>query len=162
MSKPVVPPINAWCERLGIGAPRVEDLVGRPNVKLLHLVVCALLERGTAMTLDELAERLLRAGAVAASGDMRVSITKGRRAPVLLESDGRFALDLASEELDLMLFLPMKLRGPKVAFEPRVKAVPPVLPGPEVPARREEIAPRALPPDADGGTRAETARAERP
>jgi hypothetical protein len=53
---------NALCQRLGLGAIRVDVAREWNNVKLLHLMVLALLERGDPMTLEEIATRLREAG----------------------------------------------------------------------------------------------------
>ncbi len=68
---------NRYCERVGLASvPRVEDVLDRDEVTLFHLMVVALLERGRPMTVEEIAERLTEAGAVARSGDMVLSLKK--------------------------------------------------------------------------------------
>lgn len=66
---------NRYCERVGLSSvPRVEDVLGRNEVNLFRLIVVALLERRGPMAVEEIAERLTDAGAIAESGDMVLSL----------------------------------------------------------------------------------------
>lgn len=130
---------NRYCERVGLtSVPRVQDVLGRDEINLFHLMVVALLERGGPMTVEEIAERLTGAGAVAGSGDLVLSLEKAwhGREPVYREPDGRPGLNLSSSELDRVVWR-AGLRPPRFpAPEPPPE---PVLPGGDVPLSEEEL-----------------------
>ena len=68
---------NRYCERIGLmRVPRVQDVLGRSEMNLFHLMVVTLLERGGPMTAEEIAERLTEAGAIAGSGEMVLSLKR--------------------------------------------------------------------------------------
>jgi hypothetical protein len=95
---------NRYCERVGlVSVPCVEDVLDRDDVNLFHRMVVALLARGRPMTVEEIAERLAEAGAIARSGDLVLSLKKAwhGREPVCRDPDGRLGLNLSSSELDL-------------------------------------------------------------
>lgn len=138
------PPGNRYCARLGLDpVPRVEDALARPGIKLFHLVVVALLERGGPMPLEAVVERL--AAAVARRDDLRLSVVKAwhGRPPVVREPDGRLALDLSSSEssseLEWVLLETWLARRRPVPAPPPVPPPDPVLPGEEAPLTAEEL-----------------------
>jgi hypothetical protein len=116
-----------YATRLGIPRPRIEDLVGRPGVKLFHLMVVALIERSGPMRLDEIARRLEEAGLARPHPDLERSLLKAWHGlpPVHRDPAGRFSLDLWSDDLDLLLFM-IGLRPPHVAPSPEPPRVEPV------------------------------------
>jgi hypothetical protein len=124
---PTPPPVPYW-QQLGVDRPQIEPHVGRRDVKLFHLLVLALLEHGGPTPLETLARRLASAGVTVPSGDLTASLKKAWHGlpPVLRDPDGRFALDLTSDELDWLLLL-FKLRGPRF---PPLPAIPPPPPEP--------------------------------
>ena len=110
------PERNSYCERLGLPVPRLEDVVDRKQVRLFHLMVAALLERGRPMGLDDLAERLRAAGVVAGSGDLALSLKKAWHGmePVYRDAQGHFGLNLSSAALEYILRT-AGLRAPRFA-----------------------------------------------
>lgn len=93
---------NRYCARVGlVSVPCVEDALGRRDVTLFHLMVVALLERGRPMTVEEIAERLTEAGAVARSGDMVQALKRAwhGREPVCRDPRGGLGLNLLSSQL---------------------------------------------------------------
>lgn len=130
---------NRYCERIGLlGVPRVQDVLGRDEMNLFHLMVVTLLERGGPMTVEEIAERLTDAGAIAGSGDMVLSLKKAwhGREPVHRDPDGRLALNLSSSELDRMVWHAGLRPSRFPALEPPPE---PVLPPDDVPLTEEEL-----------------------
>ena len=121
-------PANDWCKALGIDAPRVDLVVGHPAANTFALLLVALLERGAAMTLAEVAIRLARAGV---DSEERVLLSLKRckpgRPPVYRDGD-RYHLDPHDDELDLWAFR-LGLRPPRF-----VRATPPAQPNPPPPA----------------------------
>ena len=55
---------NSYCERLDLPVPSVEQVAAKPGVKLFHLMVVTLLERGEPLPLIAIAKRLRVAGVV--------------------------------------------------------------------------------------------------
>ena len=53
---------NPYCEQLGIPVPRLEDVKDHTDANTYALLIVSLLERGDAMTLEELAQRFEQAG----------------------------------------------------------------------------------------------------
>jgi hypothetical protein len=141
-------PANAYCERLGIAVPSVEDVLDRmkkPN--LFHLLIAVLVERGAPMTLNEVADRLLVAGFERATGDMVLSLQKAWRGrePVFRDPDQRLRLDLGHPEMDLILFR-AGMRGARAVVPPEtaVAPAPPASPmtppvGEDVPLTEDEL-----------------------
>lgn len=97
---------NRYCSHLDVLVPRVEDYVGRHEVRLFHLMVVALLEQGEPLSIEAIAARLMAAGAWAPSGDMVHSLKKAWHGmePVYRDSDGRMGLNLSSSELRILSF----------------------------------------------------------
>ncbi|MCI0586592.1 MAG: hypothetical protein L0323_07105 [Planctomycetes bacterium] len=111
---------NLTCDWLGIGVPRLEESAARAGTRLTDLAVLALLERGAAMSLEELAERIEGAGA-RRSGDLGRAILRswGGRLPLRRDSAGKFHLDLFAWELIQALYRTRLLRYPREsAVEP--------------------------------------------
>lgn len=129
---------NLYCERLGLPVPRLEDVVHRKQIRLFHLMVVALLERGRPMGLGDLAGRLNSAGVVAASGDLALSLTKAWHGsqPVYRDAEGNFGLNLSSAALESILWT-AGLRAPRFA----APAPPPVpaQPADEIPLSENEL-----------------------
>jgi hypothetical protein len=92
---------DGYCELIRIPTPSLDDLAGRRDVKLFHLMVVALLERGGPMSIDELADRLDDAGVLVPTDDLRMSLSKAWHGlkPIYRAPDGRFALELEDFEL---------------------------------------------------------------
>lgn len=105
---------NPYCEVLGIEVPRLEVVKERREANTFALLITAILERGSAMTLAEAAERFASAG-VAPVERALVSLRRCRpgRAPVYRDGE-LYELDPHDAELDLWLFR-LGLRPPKFA-----------------------------------------------
>lgn len=75
------------------------------NTKLFHLLVATLLEHGAPMDLDQIIDRLERAGVQSGSTKLSTSVKRawrGRR-PVYRIDESRVGLDVAAPELDRIL-----------------------------------------------------------
>ena len=121
---------NRYCHSLGIDVPKLETTLASRDASAYSLLIAALLERGGAMTLIEVAERFEEAGVAPAEDALR-SLKRCRpaRAPVYRDGDD-YHLDLQDDELDLWAFR----LGLKPANFPRLRVVrpePEPLPGPE-------------------------------
>lgn len=130
---------NRYCERAGLQAtPCVEEVLASIEGNLLMWMVVALLERGSPMTVEEMAERLTRAGVVPRSGDMVLSLKKAwhGREPIHRAPDGRLGLNLSSPELGRVLWKAC-LRPPRFPV-PEPLPEPPQ-PGNDVPLTMDEI-----------------------
>jgi len=130
---------NRYCERVGLASvPCVEDVLDRDEVSLFHLMVVALLERGRPMTVEQIAERLTEAGAVARSGDMVLALKRAwhGREPVFRDPRGGLGLNLSSSELDRMMWH-AGLRPPR--FQPPEPPPEPAQPGDEAPLTENEL-----------------------
>ena len=107
---------TTYTERLGIGRPVLEDLAGRPELKLIDLLVACLFERGGPMAPQEVAERLAGLGVTARTGDLVLSLKRSAAgvASVFRDEEGRFcfALDCPQHELRRRL-LQLGVREPK-------------------------------------------------
>ena len=103
---------NHYCDRLDQPVPRLEEFVGRRDIKLFDLMVVALLEHGAPLSSELLAARLTAAGVKSATGDMAYSLKKAWHGmePVYRDADGRWGLNLSSSELKHRLFR-LELRG---------------------------------------------------
>lgn len=129
----------SYCERLGIPRPNLEAVAEDPRVKLFHLMVVALLERGEPMTLGEIADRLARAGVESNIVDLSTSLQKAWHglAPVRRLPDGKLALDPGAWQLRGILEQAHVIPRPS----PVPDTVPEVhLPSESVPLLPEEIA----------------------
>lgn len=130
---------NRYCERAGLtSVPRVEDALVRGTANLFQLMVVALLERGGPMTVEEIADRLTDAGAVAGTGDMVLSLKKAwhGREPVFRDPDGRLAINLSSPELRWVV-LYAGLRPPRA--QPPTPPPEPAQPGDDIPLTEDEL-----------------------
>jgi hypothetical protein len=129
---------NLYCERLGLSIPRLDDVAGRKGVKLFHLMVVALLERGRPMGLGDLAGRLRAAGVVAGSGDLALSLKKAWHGmePIYRNAEGNFGLNLSSSALERILWT-AGLRVPR--FTAPAPPEEPVQPADEVPLSEDEL-----------------------
>lgn len=129
---------NAWCRVLGIDVPRVESVVGAPDANTYALFLVALLERGEAMTLAEVAARLARAGV---DSEERVLLSLKRckpgRPPAYRDGD-RYHLDPHDDELGLWVFR-LGLRPPRVVPAPAAPVPDTPLPGDDVPLSWNEL-----------------------
>jgi hypothetical protein len=130
---------NTYCQRLGISVPRVEVVAQIPEVRLFHLVVVALIERGGPMTVDEIAERLDRAALPArfTTPDLAASVKKAWHGepPLVRDGDDRLALDLLSSDLRHLQFV----TGLRTRPATRQASEEFRLPGDEVPLSQEEV-----------------------
>jgi len=119
---------NRYCDALKIEVPSLEAVVHHREATSYSLLLVALLERGEAMTLAEVAERLSTTGAGPAATVLQ-ALKKCRPARPPVYRDGeRYALDPHDDELDLWAFR-LGLRPPKVARLPVVRSDQTPLPG---------------------------------
>jgi len=131
--------LNRYCERLRIPPPTVEATAARPDVNLFLLMVAALLEHGSPMSLDEIAARLERAALPPRhlKGDLRGVLKKAwhGQPPIVRDTGGRVALDLLHDDWWRVL-LSIGLRTPRVAAPPKLE-----IPAPPdtVPLSAEEV-----------------------
>jgi hypothetical protein len=119
---------NPYCDALGIQLPRLERVRNHPEATTFSLLIVALLERGSPMTLAEIAERFEQAG-VGCVEEVLQSLRRCRpaRAPVWRDGD-RYGLDPHDAELDLRVFM-LGLRPPR--FSPPMRPLPAPLPKPD-------------------------------
>ncbi|MBN2195947.1 MAG: hypothetical protein JW751_24225 [Polyangiaceae bacterium] len=109
-SPPDVP--NPWCRTLGIERPRLETVAHHREANTYARLIVALLERGEAMTLEEVAQRFALAGVSKASNALTaLSRCRPARPPVYRDGD-RYYLDPHDDDLDLWVFR-LDLRPPK-------------------------------------------------
>ena len=128
---------NPWCRTLGIERPKLEAVALHPEANTYSLLIVALLERGEAMTLKEVAQRFALAGISHASHALAsLSRCRPARPPVYRDGDSYY-LDPHDEELDLWVFR-LDLRPPRRT--PSLQAdKPPPLPPPSVAVTRDEL-----------------------
>jgi hypothetical protein len=125
---------NAYCEALGIQAPRLEVARRSPDANTYSLLIVALLERGEPITLEAAARRFEEAG-VAPADRALASLKRCRPARPPLYRDGDlYALDPHDHEADLWAFR-LGLRPPKAARLQVVRPDPGPLPSPDEPLR---------------------------
>ncbi len=129
---------NAWCRILGIDPPNLEQVASHREAIPFSLLIVALLERGEPMTLQAVAARFAAAGIMdEARALLSLKRCKPGRAPIYRDED-RYHLDPYDSELALWVFrLDLSRPRPPVVEVP--KAVPPPLPGPEVPLTPSEL-----------------------
>jgi hypothetical protein len=129
---------NDWCQVLGIAPPKLEAVAGHREANTFALLLVALLERGEAMTLADVAARFEQAG-IADRSSALLSLKRCRpgRAPAYREGD-LYHLNPHDDALDLWVFQ-LGLRPPKGLPTPRrvVEAAP--LPGPETALTLSEL-----------------------
>jgi len=127
-----------WCQSLGITQPTLEAVIRHPEASTFALLLVALLERGEAMSLAEVAARFEEAGIAERSRAlMSLQRCKPARPPVYREGD-LYHLDPYDDELDLWMFR-LGLRPPKVArTPPKVEETTP-LPDLETPLTFREL-----------------------
>lgn len=118
---------NTYCAQLGISVPTLEAVRDQPDANVFALMLVALLKRGEAMTLAEIADRFERAD-IASSEDALASLKRCRpgRAPVYRTGD-HYALDPHDDELDLWAFR-LGLRPPRVRSKPTLRLAPSPIP----------------------------------
>ena len=94
---------NHYCDRLDLPVPRLEEFVGRRDIKLFDLMVVALLEHGAPLSSELLAARLTAAGVEAATGDMAYSLKKAWHGmePVYRDAEGRWGLNLSTIGIEI-------------------------------------------------------------
>lgn len=129
---------NDWCRVLGIRPPKLEAVAGHREANTFALLLVALLERGEAMTLSEVAARFEEAGLMEqARARLSLSRCKPGRPPVYRDGD-LYHLDPYDRELDFWAFR-LDLRETEVQpAEPKdVEVVPPS--GPEIPLTLSEL-----------------------
>ncbi len=129
---------NPYCQTLGIAVPDLAAVKDHSEANTYSLLIAALLERGEAMTLAQVARRFAAAG-VASEAQALASLQRSRpaRPPVYRDGD-RYALDPRDDEADLWAFR-LGLRPPKATPLRVVRPEPPPLPGPEVPLTVDEL-----------------------
>lgn len=114
---------NHWCEALGIEPPNLGAVKDHREANTFARMLVALMERGAAMTLVEVADRFAEVGVAESTAALRSlqSCKPGRR-PVHRDGD-HYWLDPHDDELDLWVFM-LGLRLPStppvqsVVFEP--------------------------------------------
>lgn len=131
-------PHNAWCDALNIDVPSLEAVKDHREAKVYTLLIVALLERGRAMTLEEVAERFAEAGIAPTPKALR-SLKRCRpaRPPVYRDGD-TYYLDAWDDETDLLLFT-IGLRPPLVPPVEVVRPEPAPVPGPDVSLAPDEL-----------------------
>ncbi len=116
--------MNAYCEVLGIDVPDLVQVKDHREANIYALLLIALVERGEAMTLAEVAERFEAAGIAPADQALRsLKRCKPGRPPVYRDGD-YYALDPHSRELDLWVFR-LGLRPQRVPHLTIVRPEPP-------------------------------------
>ncbi len=130
---------NRYCQRLRIPVPTVESAAAQPEVNLFLLMVVALLEHGSPMSLDLVAARLERASLSRrlVKGDLRSAMRKAwhGRPPIVRDTDDRLALDLLFSDW-WRLLLQIGSRPPRFVPPPKLEVR---LPPDEVPLSAEEV-----------------------
>lgn len=124
-----------YCEALGIDVPSLESVRDHEEAGPYSLLIVALLERGSPMTLAEVAGRFDEAG-IAPAANALVSLKRCRpaRAPVYRDGD-EYALDPHDDELDFWAFR-LGLRPCKAT---NLRIVPAPLPSPDQPVTLAEL-----------------------
>lgn len=127
-----------WCEVLDIEAPCLEAVKDHREANTYALLIVALLERGAALSLAEVAERFEAAG-IDLRGRALRSLQRCRpgRPPVYREGD-LYMLDPHDDELDLWVFR-LGLRPPKTPQMRVMRPEPPALPGVDIPLSATEL-----------------------
>ena len=129
---------NRYCEVLGINVPSLAQVRDHREAITYSLLIVALLERGDAMTLREVAERFEAAG-VAPVERALASLKRCQPARAPLYRDGdHYALDPHDHEADLWAFR-LGLRPPRVSAPPAVRPGPVPLPGLDEPLTVAEL-----------------------
>jgi len=132
---------NPYCEALGIRVPDLDAVRDHPEASPYTLLLVALLERGSPMTLPEVAERFARANIAPADAALS-SLKRCRpaRPPVYRDGDS-YALDPYDRDLELWAFrLGLRPgRGVPLTAEATGRAKPAPLPGPHVPLAVAEL-----------------------
>ncbi|HCF62354.1 MAG TPA: hypothetical protein DFS52_30725, partial [Myxococcales bacterium] len=109
--------INIYCQALGITPPKLKAVAGHREANTFALLLVALLERGEAMSLADVAARFEEAGIAERSRALlSLQCCQPGRPPVYREGD-LYHLDPHDAELDLWAFR-LGLRPPKVARIP--------------------------------------------
>ena len=132
MDPPDAPdPPNRYCQRLGLAVPDLDTAVKSPDVTIAQMMALAVLEAGGALTLESIAERLLRL-ALPPRLQAAHHLTSLRKAwhgqPPLVRdaADGRFYLDLLSHHAVRWLAYTAGCFGvPFARPEPTVFQLPP-------------------------------------
>ncbi len=135
---------QTYTERLGVPRPVLEKLVGRPELKLVDLLVACLFERGGPMAPEEVAERLGGLGVTSRTGDLPLSLQRAASSvsSVYRDEEGRFcfALDCPEHELHWRL-LQLRVGERAPASRPRRQTQEPTpLPPDTQPLTAEEAA----------------------
>ncbi|MEK7704889.1 MAG: hypothetical protein AAB426_08015 [Myxococcota bacterium] len=129
---------NRYCEALKIDVPCLERVVGQHDASTYSLLIVAIVEHGSPMTLAEAAKRFEAAG-VGPADEALAALKKCRPGRPPLYRDGDYyALDPHDDELDLWLFR-LGLRPPKVPRLQVVRATPEPLPGLDQPLTIAEL-----------------------
>jgi len=102
---------QSWCEIAGIEKPNFEEVATHREANAYARLIVALLERGEAMTLDQVAQRWEVAG-LASFESARLSLQrcKPARAPVYREDD-RYILGSLRQRAAIMAVSPGFARG---------------------------------------------------
>lgn len=125
-------PTNAWCEALGIPVPRLEDARRSPDANTYSLLLAALLEHGTPLTLAAVARRFEEVGIAPADRALAsLKRCKPGRPPIYREGD-LYALDPHDAKTDPWVFR-LGLRPARATPLRVVRPPPGPLPDPAVP-----------------------------
>lgn len=129
---------NEWCQVLGIEQPSLVAAADHRDANSYALLLVALLERGQAMTLLDVAARFEELG-IAERGRALLSLQrcKPARPPVYREGD-HYHLDPYDAELDLWAYR-LGLRPPRVAPAAKVAIEVPPAPPLNVPLAASEL-----------------------
>ncbi|MBK9386543.1 MAG: hypothetical protein IPN34_17155 [Planctomycetes bacterium] len=127
--------MNAYCDALGIEAPRLESFHSNREVNTYTRLILALLERGEPMTLVQIATRFEQAGiADFLSALLSLQRCKPARLPVVRDGE-LYGLETRSSQMETYLF--------RLALRPRPdrapRAEPPPEPGPDARLSIEEL-----------------------
>lgn len=127
-----------WCQVLGIERPSLKVAKDHRDANTYTMLIVALLERGEAMTLKDIAERFEAAGiAYRERALLSLQRCKPARPPIYRDGD-LYALDPHDDGLDLWMFR-LGLRQAKVPRLRVVRAPLPPLPGLDVPLTVGEL-----------------------
>ncbi|QDV04622.1 hypothetical protein Poly30_01130 [Planctomycetes bacterium Poly30] len=129
---------NPYCHVLGIKVPRLEEVKDHRDASAYSMLIVSLLEKGEGMTLQEVADRLVKAGfASPERALMGLKRCRPARPPVYRDGD-LYLLDPHDDELDLWAFR-LGLRPAKVPKMSLVRSEPEPIRGPDEPLTVAEL-----------------------
>ncbi len=129
---------NTWCEALRLESPSIEAVKDHRAANTYSLLIVALLERGEAMTLKEVAARFAEAGVAPEARALRsLQRCKPGRPPIYRDGD-LYHLDPNDHDAGLWAFR-LGLRPPRAPRIEVVRPPPTPIPGPELPLTVAEL-----------------------